>query len=115
MGEPPPTIPHSQVLPEPRLSPLGDRTGESTALHTGKSDTLGLLFTPKAREGYSGRVLEASNGKAKLLNSVAVGCGPCCWTQENKQKRKKETKKKVCSRNQVFRLKDQAHRTKSPT
>lgn len=27
--EPPPTIPHSQVLPEPQLSPSGDRTGKA--------------------------------------------------------------------------------------
>lgn len=29
---------------------------EGTALHTGKPDKLGLLFTAKAREGYRGRV-----------------------------------------------------------
>lgn len=63
MLEPPPTIPHSQVLPGPWLSPSGDRTREGAALHTAKPDKLGLLFTPKAREGYGGGVWKAVMGK----------------------------------------------------
>lgn len=50
--EPPLTTPHSQVPPEPQLSPSGDRT----ALYTGKLDKLELLFTLKAKKGYRGRV-----------------------------------------------------------
>lgn len=49
---------HYTTLPGPAGTPaisLRRQNREGTALHTGKPDELGLLFTAKAREGYRGR------------------------------------------------------------
>lgn len=71
----------------------------------------GTFIYTKGKEGIQKEGFGSHNGEAKLLNSAAVGRGPCCRTQENNQKSKKESS---AAGTEFSCWKTQAHRTKCP-
>lgn len=86
----------------PSCLPQETEQGRHSPPHR-KTRQAGTFIYSKGKGGIQRKGLEASSGRAKLLNSVAVGCGPCCWTQENNQEKRRRA---VCSRNQVCRLEE---------
>lgn len=72
---------HYTTLPGPAralaISLRRQNKGRRSPPHS-KTRQAGTFIYTKGKGGVRRRGLEGSNGKAKFLDSAAVGCGPCC-------------------------------------